>query len=114
MTAWSHDKPVPPRRSPEQIADYREWAQFTRALMGWADITGGETALPARESRLRKLAAEQAREAAQQPRIPAIGTPASGRWLAGIKTRQQPCPGEFGPGGTFREHCPQARTQAAP
>jgi hypothetical protein len=110
MTAWSHDKPVPPRRSPEQIADYREWAQFTRALMGWTDITAeGDT-------RLRQLARQQADEARSQPppgRRPHPGPPAA--LPDGVRIpvpRQAPCPGEFGPGGKFREHCtpPQEAT----
>jgi hypothetical protein len=97
MTAWSHDKPVPPRRSPEQIADYREWAQFTRALMGWTDIAAeGDT-------RLRQLARQQAAEARSQPPPRPSAAPPDGVRIP--VPRQAPCPGEFGPGGKFREHC---------
>ncbi|MGO9294423.1 MAG: hypothetical protein ACLP52_11225 [Streptosporangiaceae bacterium] len=77
MSAPGYDQPVPSRRRPDQIADYKAWAQFTRALLGWADLTRDSdpvvvtefrewAGLPRRtESQLRQHAADQARMAAQ-------------------------------------------------
>jgi hypothetical protein len=108
MTFYRYDRPVPPRRDPAEIADYPEWAQFTRALMGWTDITAADG-----DTRLRQLARQQAAEAREHPPQPAAaGLPAAGL-PAGVRIpvpRQAPCPGEFGPGGEWREHCPATTT----
>ena len=74
MTEPGYGQPVPRRKRPEEIADYRAWAQFTRALMGWTDLTAESDdvavtefrtwfGLPPRTaSQLRKMAAAQVAE----------------------------------------------------
>jgi hypothetical protein len=57
------------------------------------------------ECQLRQLAREQAREAANLLRFPAVASTAVADVLAGIKIPPQTCPGEFGAGGAWQEHC---------
>jgi len=67
-------RPVPRRKRPEEIADYRAWAQMTRAVLGWTDITEDDPIVrtpfrtaaklpPRTASQLRAMAREQAAEA---------------------------------------------------
>jgi hypothetical protein len=60
---------------------------------------------PRHECQLRELAREQAHQAAKVARIPAIASPAALAAVARIKIPPQTCPGEFGPGGVWQEHC---------
>lgn len=67
-------RPVPRRKRPEEIAGYHAWAQMTRAVLGWTDITEDDPIVrtpfrtaaklpPRTESQLRAIAREQAAEA---------------------------------------------------
>jgi hypothetical protein len=88
-------------------ADYKAWAQFTRALMGWTDIIDGKT-------RHQLLAAEQVREAAApQPAPHAVpahvelaAAAAIAEHLAREKVPRYCCPGYFSyDGNGFHTHC---------
>jgi hypothetical protein len=71
-----------------------EWIHAIRSFYGLGRADGGD--------RLRRLALEQAAESRAQRHADPVPLPD----VPPIKVeRAAPCPGEFGPGGKFREHC---------
>ncbi len=95
-------RPVPRRKRPEEIADYRAWAQMTRAVLGWTDITEDDPIVrtpfrtaaklpPRTASQLRAMAREQAAEATVIITGQQIGKVEGRGWLhAACIIRRQP------------------------